>query len=75
MLTTEARAVVNVIKGIFINEGKISDKLAQVLQKYLVVKYALLNSNTVSLFQVLKAVRIGVCDEVIGAGFLIISLV
>ena len=50
MLTTEARAVVNVIKGIFINEGKISDKLAQVLQKYLVVKYALLNSNTVSLF-------------------------
>ena len=64
-------AVADVIKSSFINEGKISDKFAQEIQKYHGVKYALPNSNgTVSLFLALKAAGIGGCDEVIVAGLL-----
>ena len=67
----EAKAVADVVKSGFINEGKKSYKFVQEIQKYLGVKYALPNSNgTVSLFLALKAAGIGECDEVIVAGLL-----
>ena len=70
----EAKAVADVVKSGFINEGKISYKFAQEIQKYLGVKYAVPNSNgTVSLFLALKASGIGVGDEVIVPGLSFIA--
>ena len=70
----EAKAVADVVKSGFINEGKISAKFSQEIKKYLGVKYALPNSSgTVSLFLALKAAGIGGGDEVIVPGLSFIA--
>lgn len=70
----EAQAVADVVKGGFVNEGKISDQFAAAVEDFLGVKYALPTSNgTVSIFLALKAAGVGAGDEVIVPGLSFIA--
>ena len=70
----EAQAVADVVKGGFVNEGKLSDKFAEAVADFLGVKYALPTSNgTVSIFLALKAAGVGPGDEVIVPGLSFIA--
>jgi len=62
----EARAVAEVVRGGFVNEGKVSARFAEAVQQRLGVKYAHPTCNgTVALYLALKAVGVGPGDEVI----------
>jgi dTDP-4-amino-4,6-dideoxygalactose transaminase len=70
----EALAVADVVRGGFINEGKVSDQFATAVQEFLGVKYVLPNnSGTISLFMALKAVGVRPGDEVIIPGLSFIA--
>ena len=62
----EAKAVYDVVKSGYVNEGKISEELSNKIKKLLKVNFAITAPNgTLSLFLALKAVGVGIGDEVI----------
>lgn len=70
----EAQAVAEVVKGGFVNEGKLSDQFADAVESFLGVKYALPTCNgTVSIFLALKAAGVAEGDEVIVPGLSFIA--
>jgi dTDP-4-amino-4,6-dideoxygalactose transaminase len=70
----EAQAVADVVKGGFVNEGKISDQFAEAVADFLGVKYALpTSSGTIALYLALKAAGVSADDEVIVPGLSFIA--
>jgi len=62
----EAKAAYEVVKSGYVNEGKVSIKLSNEIKKLLKVNFAIAAPNgTLSLFLALKAVGVGIGDEVI----------
>ena len=65
----EAKAVYDVVKSGYVNEGKHSEELSNKIKNLLNVNYAVTAPNgTISLFLALKGVGVGVGDEVIIVG-------
>ena len=65
----DAKAVYHVVKSGYVNKGKISEELSYKIKKLLNVNYIVTTPNgTISLFLALKAVGVGVDDEVIIPG-------
>ena len=70
----EAKAVYDVVKSGYVNEGKHSEELSNIIKDLLNVNYAVTTPNgTLSLFLALKAVGVGVGDEVIIPGLSFIA--
>ena len=70
----EAKAVYDVVKSGYVNEGKHSEELSNKIKDLLNVNYAVTTPNgTLSLFLALKAVGVGVGDEVIIPGLSFIA--
>ena len=70
----EAKAVYHVVKSGYVNKGKLSEELSNKIKKLLNVNYVVTTPNgTISLFLALKAVGVGVDDEVIIPGLSFIA--
>jgi len=62
----EAKAVYEVVRSGYVNEGKVSEELSNEIKKLLKVNFAITAPNgTLSLFLALKALGVGIDDEVI----------
>jgi dTDP-4-amino-4,6-dideoxygalactose transaminase len=70
----EVQAVADVVKGGFVNEGKLSDQFAEAIADFLGVKYALpTSSGTIAIYLALKAAGVSAGDEVIVPGLSFIA--
>ena len=73
-LEEEAKAVYHVVKSGYVNKGKLSKELSKKIKILLNVNYVVTTPNgTISLFLALKAVGVGVDDEVIIPGLSFIA--